>query len=204
MQVILLDDVLGLGDAGDLVKVKHGYARNYLIPRGLAQLATKEGLNRIEAIRRAGEERRRKRISEVKDKVAALDGMELTVPMKVGSEAKIFGAVTSLLLQERIRDEFEMDVDRRYIMLEAPIKYLGDYDITLKAGSEASAVLKVHVVDEGESEGPQAAPKEAKPREEAVAATEEPASQEDAATEQQEAEREDLASEIEEQLQEQS
>jgi large subunit ribosomal protein L9 len=203
MQVILLDDVLGLGDAGDLVKVKTGYARNYLIPQGLAQHATKDGLNRIEAIRRAGEERRRKLIHEVKDKVEALDGKKLTVPMKVGSEAKIFGAVTTLLLQEKILEEFEMEVDRRYIMLEAPIKYLGTYDITLKAGAEASAVLKLHVVDESQPEAP--APK-AKPKAEKVAAAveaSEPPAEEAAAVEEQEGEREELASEIEEKLQDQ-
>ena len=200
MQVILLDDVLGLGDAGDLVKVKTGYARNYLIPQGLAQHATKDGLNRIEAIRRAGEERRRKLIHEVKDKVEALDGKKLTVPMKVGSEAKIFGAVTTLLLQEKILEEFEMEVDRRYIVLEAPIKYLGTYDITLKAGAEASAVLKLHVVDESQPEAPAA---KAKPEKKATRAEAEPSAEEAAVVEAQEGEREDHASEIEETLQDQ-
>ncbi len=203
MQVILLDDVLGLGEAGDLVKVKNGYGRNYLLPRGLAQLATKEGLNRIESIRRAGEERRRKRIGEVKDKVAALDGKELTVPMKTGAEAKIFGAVTSLLLQEKIKEEFGMDVDRRYIMLDAPIKYLGDYEVNLKAGAEASAVIKLHVVDESQPEKPAAEKKKAQPEPEETAEAAAPTAEEKAAAEEQEAEKEDRASEIEEQLEEQ-
>lgn len=202
MQVILLDDVLGLGDAGDLVKVKTGYARNYLIPQGLAQLATKDGLHRIESIRRAGEERRRKLIHEVKDKVEALDGKVLTVPMKVGSEARIFGAVTTLLLQEKILEEFDMEVDRRYIVLDAPIKYLGTYDITLKAGAEAAAVLKLHVVDESQPEAPAA---KAKPRVEKPAAVtaSKPRAEEAAAAEEQEGEMEDRASEIEETLQDQ-
>jgi large subunit ribosomal protein L9 len=148
MQVILLDDVIGLGEAGDIVKVKDGFGRNFLIPEGLAQYATREGMNRIEAIRKAGEARRLKRISEVKDKVVALDGKSITVAMKAGAETKIFGAVTPLLLSERIKKDFGLDVDRRYIMLEEPIKHLGTYQIVLKAGNAASATINLSVIDE--------------------------------------------------------
>jgi large subunit ribosomal protein L9 len=148
MEVILLDDVPDLGEAGDIVRVKDGYGRNYLIPQGLAQMASRDGLNRIESIRRAGEERRMKRVSEVKDKVAAVDGRTISVPMKVGGETKIFGAVTSLLLSEKIKEQFDLDIDRRYIMLEEPIKYLGTYEVKLKAGAEAESTLTVEVLDE--------------------------------------------------------
>jgi large subunit ribosomal protein L9 len=136
MQVILLDDVIGLGEAGDIVKVKDGFGRNFLIPEGLAQYATREGMNRIEAIRK------------VKDKVVALDGKSITVAMKAGAETKIFGAVTPLLLSERIKKDFGLDVDRRYIMLEEPIKHLGTYQIVLKAGNAASATINLSVIDE--------------------------------------------------------
>jgi large subunit ribosomal protein L9 len=148
MEVILLDDVPDLGEAGDIVRVKDGYGRNYLIPQGLAQMASRDGLNRIESIRRAGEERRMKRVSEVKDKVAAVDGRTISVPMKVGGETKIFGAVTSLLLSEKIKEQFDLDIDRRYIMLEEPIKYLGTYEVKLKAGAETESTLTVEVLDE--------------------------------------------------------
>jgi large subunit ribosomal protein L9 len=148
MQVILLDDVIGLGEAGDIVKVKDGFGRNFLIPQGLAQYATKEGMNRIEAIRKAGETRRLKRISEVKDKVVALDGKTITIAMKVGAETKIFGAVTPLLLSERIKNDFGLEVDRRYIALEEPIKHLGTFQIPLKAGNAAAAVINLEVIDE--------------------------------------------------------
>ncbi len=148
MQVILLDDIIGLGEAGDIVKVKDGFGRNFLIPKGLAQFATKEGMNRIQAIRKAGEARRMKRIIEVKDKVVVLDQKTITIPMKAGTESKIFGAVTALLLSERIKDHFGLDIDRRYIMLEEPIKRLGSFQINIKAGTEASAVLNVEVIDE--------------------------------------------------------
>ena len=157
MQVILLDDVPGLGEAGDLVKVKAGYGRNYLIPQGLAQLATREGLNRVESIRRAGEERRRKSILEVKDRIAALEGKTLLVPMKVGGEARLFGAVTTLLLAEKIREQYQLEIDRRYIALQDPIKYLGTYEVLLKAGSAVAATIRVEVVNEAEASGEPAA-----------------------------------------------
>ncbi len=159
MQIILLDDVPGVGEAGDIVKVKSGYGRNYLLPQGLAQHATREGLNRIASIRKAGAARRIKRISEVKDKIAALEGKTVVIPMKVGSETKIFGAVTTLLLSEKMKEQHGLEIDRRYIVLAEPIKYLGTYEVVLKAGTEASTTVTVEVVNEAEEAAPASAKK---------------------------------------------
>jgi len=203
MEVILLDDVLGLGEAGDIVKVKDGYGRNYLIPKGYAQLATRDGLNRIESIRRAGEARRLKRVSEVKDKIAAVDGKTIPVPMKVGGETKIFGAVTSLLLSERIKELFDVEIDRRYIVLDEPIKYLGTFDVKLKAGTEVEAAVTVEVVDESAQPGAVKEPpeqKEAEEREEAPAETESKAQEPSEGIEKAEEAMEDEGSRIEERL----
>jgi|GEM_PF-36807 len=148
MEIILLDDVVGLGEAGTVVKVKNGYARNYLIPQGLAQKANAEVLNRVHLIKRAGEERRRKRIREVKDKISAMAGKRVVVPMKVGADTKLFGAVTTMLISERIAEDYDLVVDRRFVELAEPIKYLGHYEVKLHAGSEAPATIHVMVVDE--------------------------------------------------------
>ncbi len=203
MEVILLDDVLGLGEAGDIVKVKDGYGRNYLIPKRLAQLATRDGLNRIESIRRAGEARRMKLVSEVKDKIAAVDGKTIAVPMKVGGETKIFGAVTSLLLSEKIKELFDLEIDRRYIVLEEPIRYLGTYEVKLKAGTEVESTVTVEVLDESaqpgaEKESPEH--KEPPKREEEPAEAESEAEQPSAGEEKAAAALEDEGSRIEEQL----
>lgn len=203
MEVILLDDVLGLGEAGDIVKVKDGYGRNYLIPKRLAQLATRDGLNRIESIRRAGEARRMKLVSEVKDKIAAVDGKTIAVPMKVGGETKIFGAVTSLLLSEKIKELFDLEIDRRYIVLEEPIKYLGTYEVKLKAGTEVESTVIVEVLDESaqpgaEKESPEH--KEPPKREEEPAEAESEGEQPSAGEEKAAAALEDEGSRIEEQL----
>lgn len=196
MQVILLDDVIGLGEAGEIVKVKDGFGRNYLIPQGLAQFATKDGMNRIQAIRKAGEARRMKRISEVKDKVVVLDQKTITIPMKVGAETRIFGAVTALLLSERIKEKYDLDIDRRYIMLDEPIKRLGTYQIKLKAGNEATAILNVEVIDESTlaTAKPAAEKRPAHKAEEPEIAVAAPPSEEA------EAAREDAGAEIEDQL----
>ena len=148
MEVILLDDVVGLGKAGSVVKVKDGYGRNYLLPRGLAQMVTADVLNRVHLIERAAEERRRKRILEVKDKIAAMEGKRVVVPMKAGAEAKLFGAVTTMLISERIAEQYQMQIDRRFIELAEPVKYLGSYQVGLRAGSEAKATIDVVVVEE--------------------------------------------------------
>jgi len=203
MEIILLDDVLGLGEAGDIVKVKNGYGRNFLIPKGYAQLATRDGLNRIENIRRAGEAQRMKRVSEVKDKIAAVDGKTIAVPMKVGGETKIFGAVTSLLLSEKIKELFDLEIDRRYIALEEPIRYLGTYEVKLKGGTEVESTVTVEVVDESAQPGAvKESPEHKKPagHEEAPAETESEAQQPSEGVEKVEEALEDEGSRIEEQL----
>jgi len=203
MEVILLDDVLGLGEAGDIVKVKDGYGRNFLIPKGYAQLATRDGLNRIESIRRAGEARRLKQVSEVKDKISAVDGKTIVVPMKVGGETKIFGAVTSLLLSEMIKELFGLEIDRRYIALEEPIRFLGTYEVKLKGGTEAESTVTVEVVDESAQPGMvKKSPERKEPaeREEASAEADAEAKQPSAGEEKAAAALEDEGSRIEEQL----
>ena len=149
MHVILLDDVPGLGLAGDTVKVKDGYARNYLIPQGLAEKVSASGLNRIDQIKRAGEARRIKRMEDAREKVALLNGKVVFVPMKSGADFKLFGAVTSMLISSRIKEELGVDFDRRFIVLDEPLKYLGEFEVPLRVSEEVTGTIRVNVVDEG-------------------------------------------------------
>jgi len=149
MQVILLDDVPGLGLAGDLVKVKDGYARNYLIPQGLAEKVSSASLNRLEQIKRAGEARRIKRVEDAREKVALLNGKVVFVPMKSGADFKLFGAVTSMLISSRIKEELGIDFDRRFIVLDEPLKYLGEFEVPLRVSEDVTGTIRVNVVDEG-------------------------------------------------------
>jgi large subunit ribosomal protein L9 len=145
MQVILREDVPNLGQTGDLITVKDGYGRNYLIPRGLAVLATPRNMRRLEHEKRVISQRdlkRRKNAESIKQKIESLS---LTITKHTGEEDKLFGSVTTREIAEAIQEE-GFDIDRRTIQLEQPIKTLGVYTVTVKLAREISANLKLWVV----------------------------------------------------------
>ncbi len=150
MKVILLKEVDNLGDAGDVVKVKDGYGRNYLIPKGLARLATPS------AIKTWNEERRQaaRRVSRLKDDAETLAGelrkMEVVVPAKVGEENRIFGTVTSQQVAIALAAQ-GVQVDRRKIELDEDIRLVGVYSASIKLHPEVTAQVKVRVVPEEEA-----------------------------------------------------
>lgn len=145
MKIVLLDDIVNVGEAGDLVEVKRGYARNYLIPQRLAEPATKDALNRLELIKRAGEAKRAHRMSEAAGKFAELAGRRLTIQMKAGTQSRLFGAVTSAMIADEIGRQLGVDIDRRHVMLDEPIKHLGEFTVPLKASSEVTGEISVAV-----------------------------------------------------------
>jgi len=152
MKVVLLDDIVNVGEAGELVEVKNGYARNYLIPQQLAERATKDVLNRIELIKRAAETKRARRMSEAAGKFAEVADRSLVITMKAGTESRLFGAVTSAMIADEIQRQFEVEIDRRHIMLEEPIKHLGEFTVPLKASADVTGEVKVVVEPESKPE----------------------------------------------------
>jgi large subunit ribosomal protein L9 len=148
MRIVLLDDVSNLGDAGTVVEVKNGYARNFLIPRRLAAVATRDALNRVELIRRAAEVKRIRRMAEAADKFTALSGKTLTIRMKAGTQSRIFGAVTATMIADEIGKQFGIAVDRRHVMLDEPLKHLGEYTVPLRASAEVTGEIKVGIEPE--------------------------------------------------------
>jgi len=145
MKVVLLDDIVNVGEAGDLVEVKRGYARNYLIPQRLAEPATKDALNRLELIKRAGEAKRAHRMSEAAGKFAELADRRLMIQMKAGTQSRLFGAVTSAMIADEISRQFGVEIDRRHVMLDEPIKHLGEFTVPLKASSEVTGEISLTV-----------------------------------------------------------
>lgn len=145
--MILKEGVENLGLPGDIVEVKAGYARNYLIPRRVALQATPQNLKVFEL------EKKRIEVRQSKDKRAAvalaeqLKSVSLTAPVAVGEEDKIFGSVTSQNIAELLSSK-GFEIDRRKILLEEPLKALGVYEIPIKLHSEVEAVIKVWVVKE--------------------------------------------------------
>jgi large subunit ribosomal protein L9 len=147
MEVILRDDVRSLGKAGELVRVKPGYARNYLLPQGLAYEATEGNKKRIAAETRARGVRDAAEKTEAEKAGATLSAVTLTIPGKAGEEGKLFGSVTAQDVAEALARAGHQ-VDRRRIELDHPIKSLGDHVVSVRLHPEVHAEVRVSVVPE--------------------------------------------------------
>lgn len=145
IQVVLTEDVDKLGASGQLVRVRPGYARNFLIPRKLAVPATTSAINRIEhakAVALARAEKQKKASREIADKLSAL---EITIQHAAGEDGKLFGSVTSKHIHAAAKAK-GIDFDKKKIQLDAPLRELGTFEVPVKLMSDISATLKVHVV----------------------------------------------------------
>jgi len=148
--VILREDVTKLGKAGEVVNVKPGFARNYLLPQGLAYEATDANLRRLEEERRRAEEQAKRDFLEARRRASALEGQSLTFRARAGEESKLFGSIGSADIAERLNAEggLDFEVDRRQIELDEPIKTLGVFDVPVKLHGDVHPTVKVWVVKE--------------------------------------------------------
>ncbi len=148
MEVILLEKVENLGNLGDLVKVKPGYARNYLLPKGKAKRATPENIAEFEARRAELERLAAEALAAAQNRKAQLEGLEVTIPVKAGEEGRLFGSIGTADIAEAIT-KAGVKVKRQEVrMPEGPIRVIGEYEITLHLHSDVDAVVKVNVVNE--------------------------------------------------------
>ncbi len=145
MEVILNESIESLGKAGDIVKVSDGYARNYLIPKGIAIVANKKNLVQIEKQRAAILERAAKMRQEYEALAEQLAKLDLEISVKVGEEEKLYGSVTSMDIAKAIEDK-GYQVDRKKILLPEPIKALGEYEVPIKLSPDVTATVNVKVV----------------------------------------------------------
>ena len=145
MQVILRRDVEALGQAGQMVEVKRGYGANYLIPQGLAVLATARNKTRLEHEKREIEARLQREKAEAQKIAKRLTGLSVTLTRLVGEDDKIFGSVSSKDIADALQDE-GVTVDRKQIELEGPLKTLGVYEVDVKLHRDVRAQIKVWVV----------------------------------------------------------
>ena len=151
MKLILTQDVEKLGEEGDLVTVKDGFGRNFLIPRGLARLATAGAVRAHEEERRQKSRRLAKKKDSALEVARQLEATEVLIPVKVGEENRIFGTVTSQQLAvELAKRGFE--VDRRKVELSEDIRVIGVYSATVRLHPEVTAEVKVRVVSDSEGE----------------------------------------------------
>jgi large subunit ribosomal protein L9 len=148
MRIVLREDVEQLGRKGDLVEVADGYARNYLVPKGLAMKATKGVVAQAESMRRARE------VKETRDRESAqaiavqLGSKALEVKARAGEGGKLFGSVTAADIAEAIQAQAGVEIDRRRVDLAEPIRELGDAEVTVKLHADVAVAMVVHVVAE--------------------------------------------------------
>ena len=147
MNVILLDNVENLGSIGDVVSVKPGYGRNFLIPQGKAALATRENMQQIEARRAELEKAAAAELAAAQARKKVIDGMELVIPANVGSEGKLFGSVGPVDIVEAF-EKVQVEVERSEIrMPEGPIHDVGEFEVGVHLHPEVNADIKVRVVE---------------------------------------------------------
>lgn len=147
MKIILREDVDKLGKIGDTLNVKDGYARNYLLPRELAFVATPGALKRLEFEKRQSEKRVEKAKGVAEELAVKIADVQVSIQMKVGEEGKLYGSVTQQMIAgELVARGF--DVDKRHIIIEDPIRTLGIFDIKVRLHPEVIPTLKVWVISE--------------------------------------------------------
>jgi large subunit ribosomal protein L9 len=145
MEIILLQDVKALGKEGDTVKVKDGYARNYLIPRRLGMPSTEEAVKVLEAKKKKASKEREKEKGAARELAKKLSELSLTIPVESGMEDKLFGTVTQETISHALREE-DVRVDKKSIFIKEPIKKLGVYNIEVKLYPEIKGNLRVWIV----------------------------------------------------------
>jgi len=152
MQVLLLRNVEGLGNAGDIKDVPGGYAKNFLLPRKLAVAATAGAARQASELKEAEERRKSRRLSEAEVLAAKVNGQELTFKVRAGEGDKLYGSITSADIAEQLGRALGIEFDRKHIELDHGLKTLGKHDVPVKLGSGVSATIAVNVERE-EAEG---------------------------------------------------
>ena len=148
MQVILMEKVVNLGGLGDVVKVKDGYARNFLIPHGKAKRATQANLKEFEARRADLEKKANEQLTSAQERGAKLEGMKIEIAQKAGVDGRLFGSVTNADIAEALEKQ-GLPVKKAEIRMPAgPLKHIGEFPITIQLHSDVLANVTVNVVAE--------------------------------------------------------
>ncbi|MDZ7691208.1 MAG: 50S ribosomal protein L9 [Balneolaceae bacterium] len=147
MKLILKEDVEKLGDAGDVVEVKPGYGRNYLIPQGKAEIASPGALKQLQLIKEKAERRAELTVEKAQEMAERLETTSVTIPVTVGEDEKIHGSVTNQDIADALAER-DIDIDKRKISLDQDISTLGEYTATINLISEIKTQIKVWVVKE--------------------------------------------------------
>lgn len=148
MELILLQDVANLGAKYDTVKVKPGYGRNFLIPKGMAQIANASNKKHLAEIQKQRSAKIAKLVEEMKAKAASLEATTLTIGAKAGSTGKLFGSVTNIQIADALKSSANIDVDRKKIIIQQEVKELGTYKAQVTLYKDVVANITFDVVED--------------------------------------------------------
>jgi large subunit ribosomal protein L9 len=147
MEVILKEDIANLGKIDEVVRVRDGYARNYLLPRGLVLVANKKNIKTFDHQKKLVADQKQKVMRAAQTVGDELSGVSLIIPMRTGEEGRLFGSVTNIQIEKALKAK-GLNVDRRKIHLDEPIKTLGEYEIPIRLSADLTVLLKLSVVAE--------------------------------------------------------
>ncbi len=147
MKVIFQTDVRGQGKKGDLKDVSDGYARNYLIPRGLAAEATADNINALKLKEKAKAAQLAREKAQAQENAKKLEGVQVIIRARAGGAGKLFGAVTSQEISDALREQFDIEIEKNKIIQSEPIKSFGSYTVKAKLGYEISGTINVLVLE---------------------------------------------------------
>ena len=145
MKVLFLEDVEGVAHGGDVKEVKRGFAKNYLLPKNIAVLATKASLERIPKLKVEADKNRIQRLNDMKELASEIDGMRVNLPMRSGPTGKLYGSVTNNMIASELSSISSKDIQRRMIVLPESIRQLGLFEISLNLLQEVQANISLLV-----------------------------------------------------------
>jgi large subunit ribosomal protein L9 len=146
MKVILQQEVKKVGKKGDILEVSEGYARNFLLPKGLAVQATSTNLNAVNQQKKSEERKQQQAVDEATLMAAQLSKIEVSIAVKIGEGGKLFGSVTGKDIADALKKYHNIDIDKRKIELKETVKGLGDYEAVIKVHPEITSKIKVHII----------------------------------------------------------
>lgn len=147
MKVILLQDIKGTGKKGDVINASDGHARNYLIPRGLAKEATDGNVKELEHQNASKVKREEDALAAAKKLAEDISKLEITFKTKAGEGGRLFGSITNKDISDLIKTKHKLDIDKKKIVLDQPIRTLGTTNVTIKVYPKVTAQIKVHVIE---------------------------------------------------------
>ena len=145
MKVVFLEDVEGVALGGEIKEVKNGFARNYLIPQKLAAPATHNNLQKITKLSRHADTERMQRLDDMKQLSEAIDGTEIMIEMRAGSNDRLYGSVTGTMVADALNEITGQSIERRLVQLDNPIRDLGSFNVPIRLHADVNATIKVTV-----------------------------------------------------------